>query len=128
MKEHKHYIIVIMNEDKLLQYYDNRWKSYLFLNTKEDLSKYVSTKLNDKINNIELLDDIVHQKYSIPHHVNKLYHHIIYKVTLEKNLPLETFKINGIEYKWFSIEELKNNKRIQEVNSDIVNFVIKKII
>lgn len=128
MKEHKHYIIVIMNEDKILQYYDNRWKSYLFLNTKEDLSKYVSTKLNNKINNIELLDDIVHQKYSIPYHVNKLYHHIIYKVTLEKNLPLETFKINGIEYKWFSIEELKNNKRIQEVNSDIVNFVLKKII
>ena len=32
--EHKHTILIIKNNDKYLQYFDERWNSYLFLNTK----------------------------------------------------------------------------------------------
>ena len=32
--EHKHTILIIKNKDKYLQYFDERWNSYLFLNTK----------------------------------------------------------------------------------------------
>ena len=33
--EHNHAIIIIKNEEReYLQYYDNRWNSYLFLNLK----------------------------------------------------------------------------------------------
>lgn len=33
------------------------------------------------------------------------------------------FNINDIEYKWFTIEELEENERIQKVNGDIVSFI-----
>lgn len=38
-------------------------------------------------------------------------------------LPNNTFKLNEIEYKWFSYSELMSNERIKKVNSDIIRFV-----
>lgn len=38
-------------------------------------------------------------------------------------LPNNAFKLNEIEYKWFSYSELMSNERIKKVNSDIIRFV-----
>ena len=80
--ERKHAIIIIKNEkNKYLQYYDNRWESYLFPNC-------------------------------------KINHHYFYKCKIEKE-----FENRKIQFKWYSMEELLGDERIQMVNSDIVEYV-----
>ena len=136
MNEHKHTIIIIKNnEDKYLQYYDNRWNSFLFLNCKVDdnfqsqvIIDYLKNSLKISENNFECnyVMDKVHKKYSESAKKEKQYHHYFYNVNI-KNMPNimkeEHFTIDNIEYSWYSLEELESNKRIQEVNSDIVNFI-----
>lgn len=130
--EHRHAIIVICDcEGNYLQYYDNNWDSYLFLNCKvdneDDLDK-VALEVRDKIN-IDALDvkyvfSKVHTKYSIKDKIDKLYHHYFYKVTVDLSVYLDKeFSINNIKYKWFSYDELINDKRAMEVNSDIIGFI-----
>lgn len=41
-------------------------------------------------------------------------------INIETNEQLDNLPDN---YKWFSYDELKNDERIQKVNSDIVGFV-----
>ena len=69
----RHAIIVIKNnENKYLQYYDERWDSYLFLNCKlsdnnnEIVKEYVSKQLNIDINRITCIyvGEKVHTKFS----------------------------------------------------------------
>ena len=42
---------------------------------------------------------------------------------LGKNMMKDKFKYQDISYQWFTMEELQKNKRIQEVNQDIVSYV-----
>ena len=44
-------------------------------------------------------------------------------MNLDLKLNDNDFEIDGIKYKWFSYSDLLNDKRIQEVNSDIVQFI-----
>ena len=70
----RHAIIVIKNDNnEYLQYYDERWNSYLFLNCKlednfndDTIKKYVADKLNIDINNItcKYISDKIHTKFS----------------------------------------------------------------
>lgn len=122
----KHAIIVIKNDDnEYLQYYDDRWNSYLFLNCKlEDndeniVKKYVSDILKVDVNkiNCKYISDKIHTKFSESAKQEKEYHHYFYKVIINSE-----FNINN-NYKFFSYDELKNDKRIREVNSDIVEFI-----
>ena len=126
--EHKHTILIIKNKDKYLQYFDERWNSYLFLNTKvqgsvneKELIKFIEERFNIKDVTVEYKFDKVHSKYSPTANKEKTYHHYFYKVNL--NLEDNDFKINDIDYKWFTMDELETDKRIQEINSDIVSFI-----
>lgn len=135
MEEKKHAIVIIRNKDgKFLQYYDKRWDSYLFLNCKMD-----DNSGNDKIKSflneqfgisthsiaVKFLDDIVHQKFSVSSNKEKKYHHYFYLVDVDmpEDMKMEEFEYQLISYQWFSMEELQNDKRIQEVNHDIVSYV-----
>lgn len=132
----KHAIIVLKNkEDKYLQYYEKNWNSYLFLNCKmNDLEDFES--INNKIKellNIESSDyecvfigEKVHRKFSEKDKIEKEYTHYFYKIKLLEDFAFlneNEFEISNVKYKWFSYDELKNDKRIQEVNSDIVGFI-----
>ena len=46
-------------------------------------------------------------------------------MTLKENSVIQddTFTINNINFKWFSLKELESDERIQEVNGDIVKFI-----
>ena len=103
----KHAIIIIKNNNnEYLQYYDNIWKSFLFLNCKlfddkeneNNIKKLLEEKLKrNKIERIKLnISDINSNK---------------------------EFKINDNQFCWMSAEELRRNERIMKVNSDIVDFV-----
>ena len=128
-----HAIIVIKNEkNEYLQYFDNRWNSFLFLNCKllnGENADIVKDVIVDKLNvkkeliKVSLVGNKKHEKVSESDKIQKEYIHYFYKVDLNENLNNEEFEINGIQYKWFSYADLLNDKRIQQVNSDIVQFV-----
>lgn len=129
----KHAIIVIKNkEGKYLQYYEPNWQSYLFLNCKVT-SKLDTFKVKETVNNILGVEpqeisykfNKIHKKYSVKDRINKEYQHFFYEVTLKENSVIQddTFTINNINFKWFSLKELESDKRIQEVNGDIINFI-----
>ena len=118
-----HAIIIIKNKDKYLQYYDERWDSYLFPNMKLkkqftdiDIIEYVENNLNKKVIDCTFIKNIIHSKYSVSHKEVREYNHYFYLVNID-NYDFDD------DYKFFSIDELKNNKRIMEVNSDIVSFI-----
>lgn len=131
----KHSIIIIKNDkNEFLQYYDARWNSFLFLNCKlvenyeKEVIADVSSKLNIPENEIscKLEMDKVHTKYSESAKSLKEYHHYFFTVEI-KDVPTimnqEKFNINGIDYAWYNMDMLEKDERIQQVNSDIVNFV-----
>ena len=118
-----HAIIIIKNKDKYLQYYDERWDSYLFPNMKLkkqftdiDIIEYVENNLNKKVIDCTFIKNIIHSKYSVSHKEVREYNHYFYLVNID-NYDFDS------NYKFFSIDELKNNKRIMEVNSDIVSYI-----
>lgn len=136
MNKHKHAIIIIKNDkNEYLQYYEKNWKSYLFLNCKlldnfkeQDIVKEVIQRLKISNNDIKCnyLDDKIHKKYSVSAEKEKEYHHFFYSIEIEK-MPTfmneKNFTIDSIQYSWYSLGELENDSRIQEVNSDIVGCV-----
>lgn len=132
----KHAIIVIKNEkNEYLQYFDKKWNSYLFLNCKmkdkDDLDSITSElkkSLGIQKEDINLLfaGERMHTKFSESAKIEKEYQHYFYKVELLK--PIDSLNENEVKkqtriYKWFSYDELKNDKRIQQVNSDIVEYI-----
>lgn len=118
-----HAIIIIKNNNKYLQYFDERWDSYLFPNMKLyenftdiDIIDFVEKTLNKKVINCRFIKNILHSKYSVSHKEIREYNHYFYLV------DLDNYDFNDT-YNFLSIDELKNNKRIMEVNSDIVSFI-----
>ena len=138
MNKHKHASRIIKNDkNEYLQYYEKNWKSYLFLNCKlldnfkeQDIMEEVTQRLKLSNNNLKCkyIDDKIHKKYSVSAEKEKEYHHYFYSIEIE-NMPSfmkeESFSMNNIKYSWYSLEELENDSRIQEVNSDIVGFIKK---
>ena len=132
----KHAIIVIKNEKgEYLQYFEPNWQSYLFLNCKlensEDISKIsevVLKMLGTECQDIIYKFNKIHTKFSVKDQIDKEYQHFFYLVTLKDAISEENkeFIKNNIQYKWFSLEELEHDLRIQEVNSDIVGFIREK--
>lgn len=128
-----HSIIVIKNDDnKYLQYFDERWNSYLFLNCKlpngDDcniVKKEISEALNikEQFIKVSLVGNKRHEKFSESDKINKEYVHYFYKVDLDVELNDNEFEVNGVKYKWFEYSDLMKDERIQKVNSDIVQFV-----
>jgi len=132
--ERKHAIIIIKNSNnEYLQYYDERWNSYLFLNCKienqfdiEKIENEVKRKLDVSEIKVSYIMDKIHTKFSESDKIDKEYHHYFFTVIIEnKNEQMlrKEFIINNIKFKWYSYEQLLRDERIQKVNSDIVNFV-----
>jgi hypothetical protein len=125
--EKRHAIIVIKNDkNQYLQYFDERWNSYLFLNCKvkdkydiKAIENEVMQKLNTNITNITYKFDRIHTKFSESDKIEKEYHHYFYKITLESYDEISKNK----NFKWYSYDEFMQDERIQKVNSDIIGFI-----
>ncbi len=132
----KHAIIVIKNKkDEYLQYFDDKWNSYLFLNcnmeNKEDVKSIINEvekcfSVSEKSIKCSFVRERTHKKFSESDKIEKEYTHYFYKVELLE--PIEEFnkyefEILDREYKWFTYDELLQDKRIQKVNNDIVNYI-----
>lgn len=122
----KHAIIIVKNiRGEYLQYYENSWNSYLFLNCKcennKDIAKISDTvleKLGIKPLEIDYLFTKIHSKYSVKHEKMREYEHYFYLVDIGTE-----FMINNTKFKWFSMEELENDPEIMQINGDIISFV-----
>ena len=132
--ERRHAIIVVKNSnEEYLQYFDERWNSFLFLNCKvkdendiTEIQREVSKKLS--INNVEVLYKFnkLHTKFSESDKIEKEYRHYFYEVNIREFYEFmnsKEFDNNGIKFKWYSYDEFLKDERIQKVNSDIVGFI-----
>jgi hypothetical protein len=132
----KHAIIVIRNnKNEYLQYFDERWNSYLFINCKledgfsnKNIIENVSNKLeiDEKEIKCTYIAEKTHKKFSESAKKEKEYQHYFYSIDI-KNMPdimkKSNFIINNRQYLWLTLNKLENDERIQKVNSDIVNYV-----
>ena len=107
--EHTHSIIIIKKDNKFLNYYDERWNMYLFPNIKGNDIEEIKSKYNT--DNVKLLFDKVHDKYSISHDEVRTYHHYFYEVD------------TNIDGEYFTLEELLGNEKVKEHNEDIINYI-----
>ena len=129
----EHAIIVIKNKNsKYLQYFDEGWNSYLFLNCKlpngnneEIIKNKVANEFNIEKGVIEVyyVEKKKHKKFSETAKKEKEYIHYFYKVELNTEFYENNFEIDGKKYKFYSYKELLEDKRIMQVNSDIVEFI-----
>ena len=56
--------------------------------------------------------DKVHEKYSVSHNENRIYHHYFYEVISD-----------NVEGEYFSLEELLKDKKVKENNGDVISFI-----
>jgi len=107
--EYIHSIIIIKKDNKFLNYYDERWGIYLFPNIKGANIEEIKNKYNT--NNVKLLFDKVHDKYSVSHDEIRRYHHFFYQVNTE------------IDGEYFTLKELLDNPKVKKYNEDIINYI-----
>ena len=107
--EHIHSIIIIKKDNKFLNYYDERWNMYLFPNIKGNDIEEIKKKYNT--DNVKLLFDKVHDKYSVSHDEVRTYHHYFYEVDTE------------VDGEYFTLQELLSNEDVKKHNEDIINFI-----
>ena len=128
----KHAIIIVKNtRGEYLQYYENSWNGYLFLNCKcennKDIAKISDTvleKLGIKPLKIEYLFTKIHSKYSVKHEKMREYEHYFYLVDIGTEfIDKKEFVINNTKFKWLSTEELEKDPEIMQINGDIIGFI-----
>ena len=107
--EHVHSIIIIKKDDKYLNYYDEKWGIYLFPNIKGNDINIIKNKYNT--DNVKLLFDKVHDKYSVSYGEIRTYHHYFYEVDAE------------VDGQYFSLDELLDNPNIKKYNEDIIRYI-----
>ena len=116
----KNAIVVIKNDrNEYLQYFDERWNSYLFINYKlegdfnnEDIIEKLSNELKINIKEIECtyVAEKTHKKFSESAKKEKEYQHYFYSINI-KNIPdimkQKSFILNNRKYEWYSFSELE---------------------
>lgn len=143
MAEHPHSIVLIkdtfnVNSNRYLVYYDARWKCRLFLNystiisdfkaDEDNIQKHLGMELKISENDIKGAFEFekVHEKFSVSAQQRKCYRHRFYKYAINifpETLKQDSFEIDGKKFYWMSIAEMENDKRIMEVNDDVVSMV-----
>lgn len=109
--EHIHSIIIIKKDNRFLNYFDEKWKMYLFPNIKGNDLDEIKKKYHT--DNVKFLFDKIHDKYSVSHGEIRKYHHYFYEVDA---------KIDG---EYFTLAELLENPRVKEYNKDIIDYIIE---
>ncbi len=147
MKEHPHSIVLIKdtfhsNDNRFLLYYDARWNCRLFLNyatitsdyelDMENIVRHLQMELKVSKNNLDgaFAFEKVHEKYSVSAKENRCYRHRFYRFLIkqfDEKIEQDSFEIDGKKFYWMSIAEMEQDKRIMEVNSDIVSMVKKAV-
>ena len=123
--------------NQFLLYRDHKWNCNFFLNyrtqpTEEQNISFIKTKLSQELHlpiaNISLhkVGQVLQEKYAVKENRQKVYDHAYYEAKLTafpEELQHHSFVIDGKEFVWMTLDEMKNDKEIQEKNLDVVNQV-----
>lgn len=127
--------------NRFLLKYDKDWDCDLFFsfhtlndeqrdigNIKERLSNLL--KVDPAEISVEYVDETLQTKFSQKDKVTKLYNHRLYHAEIKdfpKDEQKQTFEIDGIRYKWETIDTMREDVNIRQKNMDVVDFVSANI-
>ena len=91
-------------------------------------SEFLDNKLNIDNSKYTIEYKTVKQteKFSVSDCRNKTYKHSFYEVniqTVNDKLSKKSFRLNDNKYRWYSIEEMKCNKKMKAYNDDIITTI-----
>lgn len=113
---------------------NKRWNTFLlpFSRTKEnddssailDFTKESLSLASPSVKKV-LETDIT--KHSVSSNISKTYHHTFYQISFAENdlPPKQAFSLNGEKYRWYTIEEMKQDKDMMLKNKETIDFVEK---
>lgn len=127
--------------NRFLLKYDKDWDCDLFFsfhtlndeqrdigNIKERLSNLL--KVDPTEISVEYVNETLQTKFSQKDKVTKLYNHRLYHAEIKdfpKDEQKQTFEIDGIRYKWETIDTMREDVNIRQKNMDVVDFVSANI-
>lgn len=132
--EHNFSLLVLKDSHgRFLLKKDPRWNTMLF--------PYYRSKENDSQAAVDFAGEALNlvsarvvksmqadfTKRSVSANMTKSYHHTFYQLAFDdpEFTAKNSFKINGIKYQWFSIDEIKSKKDIMLKNHETIEFVEK---
>lgn len=125
--DHRFTLAVIKDRNRFLLKYDRRWRSWLFPYTKADNQESFFGFLRYEVG-IEPLEVIKQTetdvtKESVSAGMTKTYHHTFSQISFSGKTDRKQYSFAGTKYRWFSIDEMKQNRRIVDTNSETVAYV-----
>lgn len=124
---HRFTLAVIKDRNRFLLKYDKRWRSWLFPYTKADNQESFFDFLRYEVG-IEPLEvikqtEIDVTKESVSAGMTKTYHHTFCQVSFNGRTDRKQYSFAGTKYRWFTIDQMKQNRRIKNTNSETYEYV-----
>ncbi len=147
ISESKYSLVAILNDFEgdsankvLLQYFQGGWKTYMFLSYRSALENdennvisrvAASLKIPRSRLEVKFLTEVPYQpKYSPDHKSTRMYHNKYYQVSISgfsDILKQPEFTLDGIKYKWMTLEEMWGDDQIKTNNADVLRVFEKYI-
>ncbi len=125
--------------NRYLLYYDKAWECWFFFSIKTseyDNENFIREKLSNMIKVdsqkiiLKYISARIQPKYSERDKIQKVYQHSLYLgeiVDFSDLLKNDTFDIDGVSFKWWTLEELESDDNILQKNSDVISYIKEKI-
>ena len=141
--KHKFSLIAVKDtfceySNRFLVYWDARWECWLLLNFRtpdnnevEVLARRTAETLHVPVAKTKLQwqDVQVYTKFSVSDRIRKVYEHNLYIANITswtETLKQRQFVLDGVEYKWMTLREMKNDSNIMKKNRDVVAMLEKE--
>ena len=126
-KPHRFTLAVIKNENSFLLKYDERWRAWLFPYTKADNQEsffdFLRYEVGIEPQEVTKQTETDVTKESVSAGMTKTYHHTFCQVSFTGNTDKKQYSFAGTKYRWFTIDQMKQDRRIKETNSETVSYV-----
>lgn len=120
--------------NRFLLYYDERWDCKFFFsyktvdNDEENIKNRLSheLKINSSQISTEFKTEKIQKKFSVSHNEDRVYDHRVYYAEISEykdNITKDEFEIDGKKFFWMTIQQMERDKRIAEINSDVIGLI-----
>lgn len=125
--------------NRFLLYYDQTWKCWFFFSfhtVDQQNDGSVIQRLSNclKVDRADIrlryVSDRIQPKFSERDQIHKVYQHSLYQadiIRFPEFLRRDSFCLEGIQYKWWTITEMEADPELMEKNGDVISFVKEKI-
>ena len=117
--------------------FDKRWKMYLLpyhrtpIDIQQERQRQISfitdnLGIDEKNVEVDFKKQVQTEKHSLSDDLSKTYIHRFSEVKIHitnNKLSKKAFWFKGRHYRWYSIDEMKNNKKMQEHNKDVIEIL-----